>query len=109
MQTDAMKCYKNLRVALWAVPPRSPDLSPIERHWAWLRKRLRKRGMDDLQHKRPVLGKMAYLKRVKNICASKASHSHASKCYFSLRKVCQEVLTKRARALQAECVSGCLG
>jgi hypothetical protein len=37
------------KVNLWHVPPRSPDLNPIEKYWSWLRRELRKRDVADLQ------------------------------------------------------------
>ena len=58
------------KVNLWHVPPRSPDLNPIEKFWSWLRRELRKRDLADLVAGRLPLGKMAYRKRIVNICRS---------------------------------------
>ena len=64
------KAHKQHKVKLWRVPAKSPDLNPVERFWAGLRKRLRVADLKDLQQGRPVLGKMAYQARVRNICNS---------------------------------------
>ena len=60
----AQSQYTRTRVSLWKIPPRSPDLNPVEKFWAWLRKGLRKRDLKDAVAKRPVLGKTAYKARV---------------------------------------------
>ena len=36
-----MAAYRAQKIRLWGVPPKSPDLNPIEMLWGWLRKKLR--------------------------------------------------------------------
>ena len=33
--------YKGQKIKLWDMPAKSPDLNPIEKFWAWVRKQLR--------------------------------------------------------------------
>ena len=37
-ESKAMYLRKNIR--MWQIPPRSPDLNPVEKFWAWVRKQL---------------------------------------------------------------------
>ena len=78
-----------------AMPPRSPDLNPIERYWAWLRRKLRVVDLQDLHQKRPRLGKTAYKARVRAVCKSAKSQRVAAACFRGLRKVCREVVRKK--------------
>ena len=64
---DSAAAHAAANVILWSVPPRSPDLNPIEKFWAWLRNRLRQRDLEDLQAGRPALGKTAFKARVRAI------------------------------------------
>ena len=41
------EAHANARVSMWHIPPRSPDLNPIEKYWAWLRKALLARDLSD--------------------------------------------------------------
>ena len=38
--------YRKVNVRLWRIPPKSPDLNPIERFWGYLKKRLRKMDLN---------------------------------------------------------------
>ena len=80
---------------MWGMPPRSPDLNPIEKYWAWLRKEIRRRDLGDLRAKRPPLAKTAFKARVRAICASPKAQRAAAACARGLRKVCKEVVAKR--------------
>ena len=65
-------CQKALaarEIDLWFLPPRSPDLKPMERFRSWPRKELRRRDPKHLHAKKPVpvLGRMAFRKRVGGI------------------------------------------
>ena len=73
------------------VPPRSPDLDPVEKFWAWLRKKLRALDLKDAVSKRPVLGKTAYRERVRRVLKSKKARTVAKNCTLGLRKVCKQV------------------
>ena len=83
------EAHRDNKVALLHIPPRSPDLNPIERYWGWLKKTLRRRDLKDMKEKRPVLGKMAYAARIKRVCRGPASQPFAKKCFLSLKKVCK--------------------
>ena len=83
------------------MPPRSPDLNPIERYWAWLRRKLRAMDLQDLHQKRPRLGKMAYKARVRAVCKSAKSQRVAAACYGGFRKVCREVVRKKGAAARS--------
>lgn len=39
--------YRKDKVRLWQIPPKSPDLNPIERFWSYLRRRLRRLDLAD--------------------------------------------------------------
>ena len=42
-------------VSLWHIPPRSPDLNPVEKFWAWLRRELRRLDLKDRSKKKRPL------------------------------------------------------
>ena len=52
----AKKAHAEKGIALWQIPPRSPDLNPIEKFWGWLRREMRRRDLEDWNAKRPPLG-----------------------------------------------------
>jgi len=83
---------------LWRIPSKSPDLNPIERFWAHLKKHLRQMDLADALRGRPVLGKMAYKQRVRRVVATQKMQGLAKKCALSLRKVCQAVVKEKGRA-----------
>ena len=84
-------------MTLLRIPAKSPDLNPVERFWAWLRKRLRALDLADAVAKRPVLGKTAYKARVQRVKGQKAQRV-AANCAISLRKKCREVVLKKGAA-----------
>ena len=98
---DSRKALKKVRVKLWQIPPKSPDLNPIEKFWAWVRKELRARDFVDLTAKRPVPGQMAYKRRVVNLLKSAKAQRQAAACAKGLRRVCAEVSRKRGAASRA--------
>ena len=83
---------------LVGVPPRSPDLNPVERYWAWLRKHLRKLDLADLVAKRKPLTPVQYRARVRSVIKSAKSKQVARNCMRGLRKVCSEVVRNGGRA-----------
>jgi hypothetical protein len=85
-------------VTLWKIPAKSPDLNPVERFWAWLRKKLRSMDLADAMAKRRVLGRTAYTARVRRVATSKTAQRVAAACARGLRKVCQEVVAKKGAA-----------
>ena len=90
--------YRDAGVNLWQVPPRSPDLNPVERFWSWLRRKLRAMDLKDAVAKRQVLGKMAYKKRVRSVCSSQQAQRVAKACTRGLKKVCREVVRNKGAA-----------
>ena len=91
--------HERASVSLWRVPPKSPDLNPVEKYWSWLRRRLRFLDLKDVAAGRPVPGKTAYIRRVRAVCRSRQSQKVARACALGLRRVCQEVIRKKgARA-----------
>jgi len=95
---EAKKLYKKVGIKLWHVPPRSPDLNPIEKVWAWLRRHLRRMDLKDAIAKRPVLGKTAYRERVRRVLKGKKAKNVASRCALSLRKTCRQVVKAHGQA-----------
>ena len=90
--------YRDAGVALWQIPPRSPDLNPVEKLWSWLRRKLRAMDLKDAVAKRPVLGKMAYTSRVRSVAYSQQAQRVAKACTLGLKKVCREVIRKKGAA-----------
>ena len=88
------EAHKKAKVTLWKVPPRSPDLNPIERYWSWLKKKLRAMDLEDCTKQKPVLSKRAYIARVRREVESKQSQKVARNYALGLRNVCKKVLSK---------------
>ena len=80
------------------IPAKPPDLHPIEKFWAWLRRYLRALDHADSKACRPVLGKMACKRRVCNVLRSAKAQQQAAACFKGLRKVCREVRRKGGAA-----------
>ena len=83
------------------MPPKSPDLNPVEKFWAFLRRRLRMRDLADLKAKRKPLSKTAYKARVRVVCSAAKAQQVAKNCSRSLRKTCLEVIAKHGAASKA--------
>ena len=97
--TKSAPAHERASVTLWRVPPRSPDLNPVEKYWSWLRRKLRSLDLKDMIAGRPVIGKTAYIRRVRAVCKSRQSQRVAGACARGMWKVCQEVVRKKgARA-----------
>ena len=91
---DSMTCkaaHKNAKVSLWHVPPRSPDLNPVEQYWSWLRRRLRQLDLKDVVAKRPGRTKQQYVQRVKQVMKSAKSKLVSKNIMMSYRKTCQRI------------------
>lgn len=93
--------YRNADVKLWQIPPKSPDLNPVEMFWGWLRRRLRTMDLKDLRAKRAPLGKAAYQRRVMQICNTKKAQSVAASYARRLKKVAQEIVEKKGAAARS--------
>ena len=92
------RAHKRVGVRLLKIPPKSPDLNPVERFWAWLRKKLRKLDLEDAMKKKKTLTKALYSARVKRVLKTKKAHAVAAACTKGRRKVCKEVLAKKGAA-----------
>jgi len=90
--------HKKIGVKLLKIPAKSPDLNPVERFWAWLRKKLRAMDLADATKKRPVLTKAKYTARVKRLLKTKKAQQVAGACARGLRKVCREVVRNHGAA-----------
>ena len=45
------EAYASQGIRLWGVPPKSPDLNPVELFWSWVRRKLRDMDLLDLRKK----------------------------------------------------------
>ncbi|CAE7507963.1 unnamed protein product, partial [Symbiodinium natans] len=59
-------------ITLWPVPASSPDLNPVEKFWAWLRRRLRHLDREDLRRKRPPIGMLPSRRFTRTVHATRA-------------------------------------
>ena len=82
-------------------PVNSPDLNPIERFWAWLKRELRRRDLQDLRNKLQPLTKTKYIERVKQVLQSQKAQRKASNIATGLKAVCKEVVAKGGAAARA--------
>ena len=90
--------YRAKHIALWDVPPKSPDLNPVEMFWGWLRKKLRGMDLADLRAKRRPLGKAAYVARVKSVIKTQKAQAVAKNFAKRLRAACEQVVSRRGAA-----------
>ena len=84
--------YKRLGIRLWPIPPRSPDLNPVEWFWGWLKRDLAKRDLQDLLARRAVLSKEDYRRRIQGILRGRRAQEVAANCTKSFRKACTLVV-----------------
>ena len=96
--TEAQTEYERLSVAMWHIPPRSPDLNPIEKYWGWLRRQLRALDLKDAIAKRRPLSKTAYRRRVRAVCRSPKAKAVAAAFANDLHRVCKEVVRTKGAA-----------
>ena len=96
---DAQKAHKKAKIVLWKIPPKSPDLNPIERFWSWLRRKLRAMDLNDLVQKRPALGKAAYKARVIRVLKTRAAQKAASRIALGFQRACKEVVAKKSAGI----------
>ena len=98
---DAAPCAKAhmlKRIKLWHIPPRSPDLNPVEQVWAHLKRKLKAMDLADAVAQRPLLGKTAYKLRVRRLVRSRSFQRIAANVAMGLKKTCKEVIRKRGAA-----------
>ena len=82
------------------VPPRSPDLNPVENFWSWLRRELVALDLKDLKSRRPAIGKAAFKQRVRNLCRTQRAQVVAQNVAKSWRKTCEAVVASRGAAVK---------
>ena len=90
--------HRRVNVELWHIPPRSPDLNPVEKFWSRLRRRLRSLDLADLLAGRAPVGKTELKARIRNLAGTEECKRVAHNCVKGLRQVCLEVRRKRGGA-----------
>ena len=98
---EANAAYQRHSMSLWTIPPRSPDLNPIEKFWSWLRRELRRRDLQDYKNKKPCLTKTQYIGRVKQVLQTATAQRKAANIARGFRKVCKEVRDKGGAAARS--------
>ena len=88
---DCKVAYKKQKITTLTLPPKSPDLNPIEKFWGWLRRELQVRDLQDLHAKQAALTKDAYKNRVRNLLQTKRTQRTTARFATDLLKVCKEV------------------
>ena len=66
--------------------------------WGWTRRQLRLKDLEDIRQKRPVLGKMAYIQRVKVLFRSKKAQDVAKQYAKKLKSTCKEIVNRKGAA-----------
>ena len=82
-------------ITAWRVPAGSPDLNPVEKMWAWLRKRLHALDRENLRRRRPPIGVTALKARIRSVLASHRAQVVAGRIAAGFRTTCKEVLAKK--------------
>ena len=95
-----MKSYERPNVKLIALPPKSPDLNPVEKMWGWVRKQMRDRDLRDLASGKPVLGKMMYRERLKRFLRTVKAQRVAKNLAGNFRTVCKRVIKAKGAAVK---------
>ena len=95
---ETQAAHDKAAVELWHIPPRSPDLNPVERFWGWLRKRLRAMDLADLRAGRKAVKKTALKARVRNLLKTQKAKQVAKSFVLSLPKTCAEVKKRKGAA-----------
>ena len=97
----AKEYYAKHNIELLHIPPRSPDLNPIENFWNFVRKQMRRRDLADLRAGRPALGKMGVKTRLKAFLKTKRAQIAAANTFKTLKKKCAEVIRKKGAAIRS--------
>ena len=99
--------YEGCNARLWGIPPRPPDLNPVEKFWSWLRDELHRLDFLDLRAKRPPLTKREFKDRIQQVLRSNRAQRVAGNCVVGrrvvdgvkgLKKVCQQVVNRGGAA-----------
>jgi hypothetical protein len=94
----AQAAHEKLPVRLWRIPAGSPDLNPVEKFWAWLRRHLVAMDLKDLREGRAAASKPAFKARVQRLLKTQSAQRVAASCSAGLRKVCRKVILKDGSA-----------
>ena len=97
---ESKKTYRRLGIHLIAIPPRSPDLNPVEKMWGWVRKELRARDLRDFAEGVPVLGKVAYRDRIKRLLRTSRAQAVAKNIAKNFRTQCKRVVKAKGAAVR---------
>ena len=92
------EALKKVRVTLWCVPTRSPDLNLVEKYWSWVRRQMRAMDLADLSAKRPAAGRAEYKRRFSRLVKSAKGKRVAGNVFCSLLKTCRKVVANGGRA-----------
>jgi len=95
------KFYEARNIEMLHIPPRSPDLNPIEMYWAWVRRQMRLKDLNDLRCKRAALGKTATKARVKKLLKTAKAQQVAGRMFLKLKQKCKEVIEKKGAAIRS--------
>ena len=92
--------YARCDISLWKLPPRSPDLNPVERFWGWIRKRMRAMDLDDLIAKRPPLNKRGFKFRLLRLVRTQKAKRVAASFARSLKSTASRVVLSGGAAVR---------
>ena len=95
---DSTREYAKTSVHLWHIPTRSPDLNPVERYWAYLRRRLRAMDLKDMTDERAPVGKAELERRVRAVVKNKTSEDVCKRMLRSLLPTARDVIKKKGAA-----------
>ena len=98
---DARAACQRRSISLWKIPPRSPDLNPVEKFWSWLRRELRRRDLQDYKQKKAALTKAQYIARVGQVLQTTKAQQVAARIAAGFRKTCKEVDDKKGAAARS--------
>ena len=96
----SLKALQRPNVSFIDLPPRSPDLNPVEKMWGWVRRELRVRDLRDLASGVPVLGQTMYRERIKRLLRSQRAQYVAKRFAANFRTVCRRVIKAEGAAVK---------
>ena len=76
---------------MWKIPPSSPDLNPVEKMWAWVRKQIVRMDLHDLRAGKPAVSRTGLKQRLQRLLKTQKAQATAGKIALGLKKVCREV------------------
>lgn len=101
LTTAASKAaHAKMRVELWHVPPRSPDLNPVELFWAKVRLWLRQMDLKDLRARRAPVHKTALKERVRRLLRTDKARRAAKNIFGLLHKKARLVCKAKGGAIR---------